>query len=181
MKIPYRIRNLRSEIHMWLIRLGMRISHMFGCMTTIGELSAILIRADGSIVDYGIVGMRVVTDVGVAEMVDDWADGSGDISAFNYHDSGVGGTAENQTDTTLVTQAGPTTRATGTKSQPSANVIRSIGIIAYAGTLSITEHGLFNQAAQGGILWDRTLFSSIGVTSGDSIQFTYNCTMTAGG
>jgi hypothetical protein len=121
-----------------------------------------------------------VTDVGVAELVDDWDDGSGNIANFNYHDSGTGTRTEDANETTLMTQAGPSTRATGAKSQPSANIIRSIGTIAYTGTLAIIEHGLFNQSAQGGILWDRTQFAAINVENLDSIQFTYDCTLTAG-
>lgn len=176
----YRIRNWRSELHMLLIKLGLVFGHMLGLLSGVGTLSAKLIRADGTVINLGILGMRVVTDVGVAELVDDWDDGSGNIENFNYHDSGTGAGGEAAADTTLTTQAGPTTRATGTKSQPSANVLRSIGTIAYTGTLAIIEHGLFNQAAQGGILWDRTEFASIGVENGDSIQFTYDVTFTAG-
>jgi hypothetical protein len=131
-------------------------------------------------VDLGVLGRRVITDAGVAYLVDDWDSGAAGITLMNYHDSGTNNTAENQTDTTLGTQAGPTTRATGTKSQPSANVLRSVGTISYSGTLAIVEHGLFDQAAQGGTLWDRTVFATINVVSGDAIQFTYDCTLTAG-
>lgn len=176
----YRLSNWRSELKMLKVRLGMAVGYLLGCMTGVGTLSAVLIKADGSVKDMGILGMRVVTDVGVADLVDDWADGSGDIALFNYHDSGTGAGGEAAADTTLTTQAGPTTRATGTKSQPTAPVLRSIGTIAYTGTLAIIEHGLFNQAAQGGILWDRTEFSAINVDNGDSIQFTYDVTFTAG-
>jgi hypothetical protein len=55
-----------------------------------------------------------------------------------------------------------------------------VGTISYSGTLAIVEHGLFDQAAQGGTLWDRTVFATINVVSGDAIQFTYDCTLTAG-
>jgi hypothetical protein len=178
--LVYRLKNWRSELHMLLIRMGVAITHTFGLLSCYGTLYARVLHADGSFTDYGAVGMRVVTDAGVAFLVDDWDDDTTDITTMNYHDSGTGGTAEAAGDTVLVTQAGPTTRATGTKSQPSANVLRSIGTIAYVSTLAITEHGLFNQAAQGGTLWDRTLFSVINVINGDSIQFTYDCTLTAG-
>ena len=171
---------MRSELHMLLIKFGAAVGKFCGVLTSYGTLSAVVIKANGERVDYGVLGMRQVTDVGVAFLVDDWDDDTTDITAMNYHDSGTGGTAENQTDTILVTQAGPTTRATGTKSQPSANILQSVGTIAYTGTLGITEHGLFSQAAQGGVLWDRTLFTVINVVNGDSIEFTYQCTLTAG-
>lgn len=181
MKIWYRIRNWRSELHMLLVAAGVALGHMFGVLTIYGTVSAKLIRADGSVLNFGAVGKRVVTDAGVAFLVDDWDLGSLNISDMNFHDSGIGVAGEVAGDTDLGTPAGPTTRATGTKSQPSANVIRSIGTIAYTGTLAITEHGLFNNATRGtDNLWDRTVFSAINVVNGDSIQFTYDCTLTAG-
>lgn len=132
-------------------------------------------------IDLGLLGKRVVTDTGVAALVNDWDDDSDDITLFNFHDSGTSSTAEAASDTNLIAEAGPTTRATGTKSQPSANIIRSVGTIAYTGTLAIVEHGLFSTAARTtDLLWDRTVFSTINVVSGDSIQFTYDCTFTAG-
>lgn len=180
MKLSYRIRNWRSELHMILVKFGAFVGKACGVLVSYGTLSVKIIRADGSVIDLGPVGMRVVTDAGVAFLVDDWDDNTTDITLMNFHDSGTGVTAENAADTVLVTQAGPTTRATGVKSQPSANILRSIGTIAYTGTLAITEHGLFSQAAQGGVLWDRTVFSVINVINLDSIQFTYDCTLTAG-
>ena len=166
---------------MRLVEMGVALGRMFGVLTMYGTVSATLIRADGTRVELGALGKRVVTDAGVAFLVDDWDDDSQDITTMNFHDSGIGVTAENQTDTDLVTPAGPTTRATGTKSQPSANVLRSVGTIAYTGTLAIREHGLFNTASRATVnLWDRTLFAAINVENLDSIQFTYDCTLTAG-
>lgn len=166
---------------MRLVEIGIFVASMLGIVTIYGTVSAVLTRADGTEIDFGVIGKRVVTDAGVAHLVDDWDDGSGNIENFNFHDSGTSATAENQTDTNLIAEAGPTTRATGSKSQPSANIIRSVGTIAYTGTLAIVEHGLFSTAARTtDLLWDRTVFSAINVVSGDSIQFTYDCTFTAG-
>lgn len=179
-KLMYQARNLRSLGQSGKIITGAAVARMMGVMSVHGSLTARVCRRGGRMEDLGLLGMRVVTDAGVAFLVDDWDDSTTDITTMNYHDSGTGVTAENQTDTTLVTQAGPTTRATGVKSQPSANILRSVGTITYSGTLAIVEHGLFDQAAQGGTLWDRTKFTAINVESGDSIEFTYNCTLTAG-
>lgn len=181
MKFLYRLRNWRSELHMRLIELGVFIGHMCGVLTMYGTVSAKLIKGDGTVIDLGPIGKRVVTDSGVAFLVDDWDADTLNISDMNFHDSGTGVVAENVTDVDLGTPAGPTTRATGTKSQPSANVLRSVGTIAYTGTLAITEHGLFNTASRAtDNLWDRTVFTAINVVNGDSIQFTYDCTLTAG-
>jgi len=135
--------------------------------------------------NLGLLSARVITDAGVAFLVDDWDAGgaTNDITLMNFHDSGTGTGGEVAGDTDLGTPAGPTTRATGTKSQPAANQFRSVGLISYSGTLAITEHGIFNQAARGAgtVLWDRSVFSAINVASGDSIEFTYTCTVSAGG
>lgn len=190
----YQLRNWRahfralflgSKIHVQSVLRRLVVKGTVGFATAKGELAAILYRADGSIIDLGVIARRVVTDAGVAFLVDDW-DGGGatnDITLMNFHDSGTGTNAENATDTDLQTPAGPTTRATGTKSQPAANQFRSVGTISYTSSLAITEHGIFNQAARGAgtVLWDRSVFSAINVANGDSIQFTYTCTVNAGG
>jgi hypothetical protein len=131
----------------------------------------------------GLGSFGLVVTGGANFLATDFASGQATprISAMNFHDSGTGTTAATSTDSGLQTQAGPTTRATGTQSNPVTNQYRSIGTIAYTGTLSITEWGLFNQAAQGGTMWDRRVFSVISVGDGDSIQFTYTLTITAGG
>ena len=70
-------------------------------------------------------------------------------SAMNFHDSGTGTVAATSTDSGLGTQAGPATRATGTQSNPVTNQYRSVGTIAYTGTLAITEWGLFSASTAG--------------------------------
>jgi len=181
-KFGYQCTNYASLLRAIKAQMGANVAHICGAVTMLGELHAVLIRADGTRIELGLLGKRVVTDAGVEHMVDDWDDGSGNISNFNFHDSGTSATAENQTDTNLIAEAGPTTRATGTKSQPAANQIRSVGTIAYTSTLAIVEHGLFSTAARTtDLLWDRTVFSAINVENLDSIQYTYTLTITAGG
>ena len=121
-------------------------------------------------------------------MVDDLdsAAGSADISNWQYHGCGTGTTAENVTDTSLETESTTalnpdSTRATGTGSQPSANIYQSVGTLTFDAGAAITEHGVLTQAATGGgTLLDRSVFSAINVSSGDSIQFTYQLQLTAG-
>jgi hypothetical protein len=139
-----------------------------------------------------IVTPALITDAGlnflaVAMTVD--AAGT-DFFNMKFHDSGTGTTAAAQTDTTLQTQAGPTTRATGVNTQTQSAsgtgsttpaIVQSVGTIAYTTTLAITEWGLFSQAAQGGTMWDHRIFSAINVVNGDSIQFTYSLSIPGGG
>lgn len=179
----YKLRNWRSLIKAFFVKLGADIAVLMGTLAMYGELRAMLIRADGTRIDLGVLSRKVITDAGVAFLVDDWDNSATDITNMNFHDSGTGTTAEAASQTDLITPAGPTTRATGTKSQPSANILQTVGTITYSGTLAITEHGIFNQAARGAgtVLWDRSVFSAINVASGDSIQFTYQCTLASGG
>lgn len=201
--------SLVAEVHRvpgpglrWKLSNTMRPSFLWGWLTTaiaraftkltgiptiVAQLEARLVRADGSIINYGILSHRVVTDAGVAYLVDDWDNSATDLTNMNYHGCGTGTTAEAAGDTALVTESTTvlnpdSTRATGTKSQPAANQLRSVGTSSFDGSAAITEHGLFSQAATGGgTLWDRSVFSAINVASGDSIQWTYTCTVNSGG
>lgn len=149
-----------------------------------GWLDAKVLDPMGRVRQDLCLGSGLITDEGVAYMADDFnnADGGADISLFNYHDSGTGTNAAAVGDVDLQTPAGPTTRATGTPSNPSANQYRSVGTITYAGALAITEWGLFTTAARTTtVLWDRRVFSAINVGASDSIEFTYTLTISSGG
>ncbi len=141
------------------------------------ELSVKHIRADGTEKDYGVVSRRVVTNAGVAFLVDAFQN-LVEIELMNFHASGTGVVAENVTDTALGTEVA--TRTTGTQSEPASNQYRTVGTISYSGSFAITEHGIFS-ASSVGTLWDRSVFAAVNVVSGDSIQFTYTLTVNAGG
>lgn len=188
-QIRYQARNLRSLWGSAKVGAGIIVAKPLGLGVFHGSLYGIVCRRvgdsqwnGGCLENLGLLGMRVVTDAGVAALADLWTAGTPAFTNMKYHDSGTDNTAEDQTDTDLVAAAGPTTRATGTLTQPSANVVQSIGTIAYTGTLAIVEHGLFDNATRGSenAMWDRTVFAAINVVNGDSIQFTYQCTLTAG-
>jgi hypothetical protein len=134
-------------------------------------------RVLSTIMGTGLAGL--VTQAGVNTLAA--TSGAGTIGAFNYHDSGTGTAAATSTDSGLGTQAGPATRATGTKSTPAENQYRSVGTIAYTGNLAITEWGLFNTDTGAVPMWDRRVFSAVNVVNLDSIQFTYTVTLSGGG
>lgn len=174
---------LRARLAVKGFSRGLQATGIIG----VGRLYASVIRRDGTIEHLGLVSTRAVTDAGVAYIVDDWDGGANPIDSFNYHGCGTGTNAEDQTDTALQTESTTAlnpdnTRATGTKSQPAANQMRTVGTVTFDGTAAITEHGIFSQAATGGgTLLDRSQFAAINVVSGDSIQFTYTLTLSAGG
>lgn len=162
---------------------GLQGTGIFG----VGRLYATVLRANGHIEHLGLLSTKVVTDAGVAFLVDDWDNNVTDLTTMNFHGCGTGATAEAVGDTALVTESTTalnpdSTRATGTRSQPAANQYRSVGTVTFDAAAAITEHGIFSQAATGGgTLWDRSVFSAINVANGDSIQFTYTCTVSSGG
>jgi hypothetical protein len=123
----------------------------------------------------------LVTTAGVNYMASDFASGgvTPTISGMKFHDSGTGVTAAAIGDTALQTPTG-NARVTGTPSNPSANVYRTVATLPYTGGAAITEWGVFS-ASTSGTLWDHRVFSAINVANGDSIQFTYSLTIAAGG
>lgn len=160
----------------WAARLFSRLT---GIPVLLGRLDAVLIRADGTRVNYGLLGLRVVTTAFVSFVVDQLQTETSVFGDFKFHDSGVGTTAENAADTAMETTDGES-RATGTQTEASATAYRSVGTISYSTTKAITEHGLFNDASAG-VLMDRTVFSAINVVNGDSVSFTYTLSLSAGG
>ena len=156
-----------------------KFSDLTGIPTLTAELSIVLHKGNGQRIDYGVVGYRVVTTAFVTFLVDQLQTETSVFGDFKYHDSGVGTTAENVTDTAMETTDGES-RATGTQTETSANIYRSVGTISYTTTKAITEHGLFNDATAG-TLMDRTVFSAVNVINGDSISFTYSLTVSSGG
>lgn len=179
---------LEALLHLRLAAKGFYRGLMEGRgVIGVARLHATVFRADGRIEHLGLISTKVITDAGVAFLVDDWDANGQDLTNFKYHGCGTGGTAEAAGDTALVTESTTAlnpdnTRATGTGSQPSAPQYRSVGTVTFDATAAITEHGIFSQAATGGgTLWDRSLFSAINVVSGDSIQFTYTVTLSSGG
>lgn len=142
------------------------------------RLFARLIRADGSWEDLGLLSTKVVTDAFVNYIVDQLQSSVGGIASFRYHGSGIGATAEAQTQTALVSEV--SSRATGTRQEgASANIYKTVGVVNYSASYAIREHGLF-RATSGDVMADRSVFAAINVGSGDSIEFTYELTLPAG-
>lgn len=139
-----------------------------------------------AIEDHGFVGDKVITTVGVGYLVDAWQN-SVELENQKYHGLGTGSTAEANGDTALVTEL--TTeytgdvRATGSLTEgASANIFKTVGTNTLDGTpgAALREHGIFS-ASTSGVLWDRTVFSSITLSSGDALESTYQMTASAGG
>jgi hypothetical protein len=91
-----------------------------------------------------------------------------------YTGWGTGAGTAAATDTTLFTETG--SRATGTATQYTTSTtndtLQVVGTLTAGGTLAITNAGIFD-ASTSGNLFVKGDFSTINLSSGDSIQFTF--------
>ncbi|MGE0539747.1 MAG: hypothetical protein AB7R89_06175 [Dehalococcoidia bacterium] len=172
---------------------GELLDAISSCVVLESSLGIVVFRRGGvkggpilRVEDYGIVSRKLITNTGVAFLVDAWQN-SVELENLKYHGLGTGSTAENASDSALVTELtteyNPNgTRATGSTTEASAAVFRTVGTNTLDATPGgdIEEHGVFS-AASSGVLWDRSLTGGQSLSSGDGIQSTYDMTASAGG
>ena len=188
---------LAAEVNEWRLRnmanlyRGARrvaAARIAGLAHVYGALWLELVRGDGTRLPYGLASLRVVTDSGVAFLVDAFQN-LVELENMRFHGFGTGTTAEAASQTALVTELTtqyPTdnTRPTGSQAEAAANIFRTVGTLDPDADVAITEHGIFSQAATGGgVLLDRSVFSVINLSGagGDTLQATYDFTINSGG
>lgn len=170
----WKVRNLRHRLRGWKAELFTFFG--IGC---VAQLVLTVFRANGTVEHLGVVSRRVVTNNGVAFMIDAFQN-LVELEAMNAHGIGTDATAEAAADSALGTEV--ETRVSGTQSEPASNQYRTTGTITATGTRAVTEHGLFNSTTvSGSILFDRSVFSTVNLAVNDSIQCQYTLTLTAGG
>jgi hypothetical protein len=135
--------------------------------------------------DWGIVSEKVVSRAGVNYLVDAFQ-GTVSSTALKYHGMGTSSAAESTANTALTAESTAITgnvRATGSLTEGSTtNIFQTVGTLTCDTAVTIKEHGLFSTSGFGaGTLWDRSIFADVGLSSGDSIQFTYNLTIADAG
>lgn len=143
----------------------------------------------GRRIDFGLASLRVVTTAGVGFIIDAFQ-ALVELETMKYHGIGTGTGAETADDTDLGTEltteySSDNTRATGSLAEgATANIFKSVGTNTLdSGSPVITEYGLLSNATVGsGVLLDRSVFSAINLngSAGDSLQSTYQFTLTAG-
>lgn len=175
------LRNLARGLRTILPARALGIPHFYGA------LFGRVLRGDGTVEELGLMSLRLVTTTGVGFIVDAFQN-LVELENMKYHGYGTGGSAEATGNTALTTEltteyAVNSTRPTGSTTEASATVYRTVGTLSPDANCAITEHGIFDQASTaGGVLLDRTLFSVVNlVGSADSLQTTYDLTIAAGG
>lgn len=184
----WRARNLpRVAIQFLLVHVAIAIARAIGVATAYGRVSCKVLR-DGVEFDYGIASYRVVTDAGVAFIVDA-LHANATLANLKFHGFGTGTTNESAAQTALVTEltteyATDNVRPTGSQGEgATANIYQTVATLDPDSAVAITEHAVFDQAAvAGGTMLDRSKFSAINLAaSGDTLATTYELTLTSGG
>lgn len=180
----YRIANFLNVLRgFWRIA----VARVLGIGHSYGALYAKVIRGDGTVVNLGLISLRVITTAGVGYIVDAFQN-SVEVENMKYHGFGTGSTAEASGDTALVTELTTeyvgNVRPTGTTTEgASANIYRTVGTLTpdSGGSIVLREHGVFSANAAG-VLLDRSVFAAVTLDSanGDSLQVTYEATFPAG-
>lgn len=183
----WRLKNIPNLMRgFWKVAIArlFKIPHFYGA------LSVVVVRGNGQTLDYGLATVRVVTNAGVAFVIDAFQ-GTATLSTMRYHAFGSGTNAESVSDTALQTEftteyATDNTRPTGTQGESAANSYRTVAMFVPdgSGNLAVNEQGIFSQAATGGgTVLDRNKFNTVNLNrdNGDGMQTTYDFQMPAGG
>lgn len=185
----WKIKNLRHLFRgLWRVTIArkLKIPHIYG------QLCWKVINPDGSMIDYGLVSLRVITVIGATALVQSFGGtNSFSISQFNYHAIGVGGGAESIADVALGNElagfySSVNSRAAGVQTAYAANTYRSLAAVTINSSVSVTEHGLFSQAGvltgspAGGIILDRSLVNATPVLAGAAVQSDYRLIIATG-
>lgn len=179
---------MRNLPNLWRGLRRVKVAKALGVPTMFGALWLKVLFASGQEVDLGLVSMRVVTTTGAGYIVDAFQNLT-ELENMKFHGIGTNSGAEAAGDTALgtelTTEYNPdNTRATGSTTEASATVYRTVGTNTLDGTpgAALREHGVLSQAATGGgVLLDRTMFAAITLSSGDGLQSTYDFTVNTGG
>jgi len=167
---------LFSKVCRW-IRHKMYELQDIGVVEMESQLSAVVIR-NGVRENLGVICRKKVTTAFVEYLVDNLVAEVSAFGDFKFHDSGIGTTAENKTDTAMETAWGGA-RTTGTQVEgATGEIYKSVATTTYNLTKAITEHGVFNIDADG-ILMDRSVFAAINVVDTNQIEWTYQLTCNA--
>jgi len=138
-----------------------------------GTLEIVLRDQNGNVKDQRKVN-NLVVDTGLAYIADRMADAA--ESAMSHMAVGTGSTAAASGDTTLETEAGRVALTSTT--QTNEDVVYVATFSAGTATGALTEAGILN-AASGGTLLCRTVFSTVNKGASDSLQITWTVSMAA--
>ena len=167
----------------FLVYMGDIINRIngYGALAFKAELSLSVYRANGDVEHLGIVSRRLVTDAFAESLIDILQVANTAFSNFKYHDFGTGTTASLATNTALELPTGEAREAGSQLEGATAIIYRTVATHSFAGTFTISEHGVFNAASAGTLLDRSVLSTTVAVVVGDRIKATYELTALSGG
>lgn len=179
---------LRNFPNLWRGLWKVALARLFRIPTFYGQLAYTKTSRNGQVVDLGLVSLRVVTTAGVNFIRDSFLN-TKELENMKFHGFGTGTNAEAVGDTALQTELTTqylvdNTRPTGSQVSGGAGAYQTVATLApdSGGTIAVTEHGIFDQAATGaGTMLDRTVGAAVNLVAGtDSLIATYTYTTNAG-
>ena len=178
---------LRNIPNLWRGIRRLALARLFRLPHFTGQLSLTVIRGNGQVVDLGLVSLQLVTTAGVNFIRDSFLN-TKELENLKFHGFGTGTNAEATGDTALQTElttqyATDNTRPTGSQVSGGTGAYQTVATLSPDANVTIAEHGIFDQAANGGgSLLDRSQFTGVALVGGaDSLQATYTISFVAGG
>jgi hypothetical protein len=122
--------------------------------------------------------MATITDTGkvaAAKLLN----GVDAVPAFTYMATGSGSTAENASQTALVTEntLSGSARAAATCSYAATNKARWVKSFSFSGNVTVREIGIFNASSSGTMLLRHVLASDKAYVNGESVEITVDVTV----
>lgn len=137
--------------------------------------------ADGNTIeieDFGLVGTKLVTQQFVQHIIDTLQSSDSTFSDYKYHVTGTGAGGETNTDDDTTFTSISSTEVGTQIEGATANIYKSVATIT-PGAATYREHGIFNHATPAsGLLLDRTVHGTQVLGATDSIEYTYELTIT---
>lgn len=186
-----------AEVNLWRLRnlpnllqgtLSILLGMLFRSQKNRGTLYLRVFKADGRVLDLGVVSHQLITTAGVNALVAGMnASDATTFQNFKFHGIGTGTTAPAVGNTALeteITTAYQTDNVRPTGSQTvggSNNIYRTVGTVTVDASVANTEYGLLSDADVGqGTLLDRFTYTVVNLANGDSVQGTIDITLPAG-
>jgi len=151
-----------------------------GVLEVMGFLCVKVFRKRGyvwSCDNLGLVSCKKVTTAFANYLVDELQASNVAFSNFRFHDMGDSSTGESNAHTAL--QNSRETRVEGNQTENGAGIYKSVATITATAGYTVQEHGMFNIVIAG-VMLDRNLVPNAPVViANDTVQFTYELTVSA--